>query len=120
MMNITRLTLSVTLLLSVAAISAHNEVTSTPCSHGCEHHVSVPAVETEVAPEAVVKTVSVDDLVETAKNDFNLNEAEVTELRARLEADITADIAAIVAEIRTAAVEAQAATKAAEVAEVMI
>jgi hypothetical protein len=119
-MNITRLTLSVTLLLSVAAISAHDEVTSTPCSHGCEHHVSVPAVETEVTLEAAVKTVSVDDLVETATNDFNLTATEVAELRTRLEADLSADIATIVAEIRTAAVEAEAAQKAAEVAEVMI
>lgn len=114
MMNITRYTLSAALLLSVASASAHDEVTNTPCSHGCTHSsVTVEAVE-------AVKTVSIDEVLEAAQKDFDLTDAEVAQLRTRLEANQDADIAAIVAEIRTAQADAQAAEKTAEVAQDMI
>jgi hypothetical protein len=118
-MNITRNTLSIALLLSVAFVSAHDEVTNTPCPHGCDH--SSVSVEAVVAPEAVTKTVSIDEIIATATQEHNLNDAEVAQVRTRLEADVNADISAIVSEIRAAAqAEAEAAQKTAEVTQVMI
>lgn len=86
MMNITRFTLSIALLFSVNYITAHE---------GCEHK----AVSAEITS---VETVSLQDIVKQAVEDFDLTNDEVTELTARLEATgENADVAAIVAEIRT-------------------
>jgi acetolactate synthase small subunit len=86
-MNIARFALSITLLASVASISAHE---------GCQH--ASESVETTT----VAATTSIADIVKQATEDFNLTDAEITELTARLEAaGEDADVAAIVAEIRT-------------------
>lgn len=85
-MNITRLALSITLLTSVASLSAHEEVTptATTCDHTCNH--------TPVA-----------DKVKQAIQDFDLTEDEAAELTKYLEETQTddLDIAAIIAEMRT-------------------
>ncbi len=92
-MNIARFTLSIVLLTSVASMSAHEEVTTTTCEHGCDHSST---------PVDASKTVSIDTTIEQAVKDFELTDAEATELRTRLEAaGEDADVAVIVAEIRT-------------------
>lgn len=83
-MNINRLALSVTLLLSTASMSVHTA--GKPCPHGCKH---------DHAPAA-----SVDELLQKAKKQFNLTDAEVVQLRVYLENNIDADIAAIVSQLR--------------------
>lgn len=109
-MNITRLTLSITMLLSVASIVAHTEATS--CPHSCDHSAAASTETTKVG--------SIDEILETATQDFSLTDVEVVQLRKHLEADINADIAVIVSEIRTAQADAQAVEKTAEVAKDMI
>ncbi len=112
-MNITRLTLSIALLSSAAAF-ANSEVVETTCSADCTHESSVVA---EVAQET-----SIDDIVRQAELDFDLTDTESVELRSRLDQEgVNADVATIVADIRTKNSEATAVEeKAAEVAEVMI
>lgn len=110
-MNITRLTLSVTMLLSVASIVAHNEATF--CPDSCDLSAAAATPET-------TKVGSIDEILETATQDFLLTDLEVVQLRKHLEADINADVAVIVSEIRTAQADAEAVEKTAEVAKDMI
>jgi len=102
-MNITRFALSIALLFSVASASAEST-----CSHDCTHS----SVSTD-------KVCSIDAVIAQATEDFNLTDAEATSLRTRLETDENADIAAIVAEIRTQISEATAEQKTAEVTELI-